>query len=42
MTRAVAERQINQQGFQTVLREDPFIDRSGDEDLWWLVVFRKP
>ena len=42
LTRAVAERQINQQGFQTVFREDPFIDRSGDEDLWWLVVFRKP
>ena len=41
LTRAVAERQINQQGFQTVFREDPFIDRSGDEDLWWLVVFRK-
>jgi predicted methyltransferase len=41
MTRAVAERQINHQGFQTVLRDDTFIDRSGDEDLWWLVVFRK-
>jgi predicted methyltransferase len=42
MPRAVAERQIAQQGFQTVLREDSFIDRSGDEDVWWLVVFRKP
>jgi predicted methyltransferase len=42
VTRAVAERQINHQGFQTVLRDDTFIDRSGDEDVWWLVVFRKP
>ncbi len=42
ITRAVAERQINQQGFQTVFRENAFIDRSGDEDLWWLIVFRKP
>ena len=41
IARAVAERQINQQGFQTVFREDTFINRSGDEDLWWLVVFRK-
>jgi predicted methyltransferase len=41
MTAATAERQINQQGFQTVLREDRFIDRPGDEDVWWLLVFRK-
>jgi len=41
MPPSVAERQINQQGFQTALREDRFIDRPGDEDLWWLVVFRK-
>jgi hypothetical protein len=38
----VAERELNQQGFQTVIREDRFIDRSGDEDRWWLIVFRKP
>jgi predicted methyltransferase len=42
MVAAVAERQINQQGFQTVLREEGFIDRPGDEDVWWLLVFRKP
>jgi predicted methyltransferase len=41
VTRAVAERQINHQGFQTVFRDDTFIDRSGDEDVWWLLVFRK-
>ena len=38
----VAEAQINRQGFQTVLRDDRFIDRSADEDVWWLIVFRKP
>jgi predicted methyltransferase len=38
---AVAERQINHRGFQTVSRDDRFIDRPG-EDLWWLIVFRKP
>jgi predicted methyltransferase len=42
MTATVAEREINQQGFQTVTREDRFIDRPGDEDLWWLIVFRRP
>ncbi|HEX2737679.1 MAG TPA: hypothetical protein VHP57_06040, partial [Acidimicrobiia bacterium] len=42
MTPAVAERQITRRGFRTVIREDRFIDRPGDEDLWWLLVFRKP
>jgi predicted methyltransferase len=42
MAAATAERQINQQGFQTVLRENRFIDRPGDDDVWWLLVFRKP
>lgn len=42
MTAAVAEREINQQGFQTVIRNDRFIDRPADEDIWWLIVFRKP
>jgi predicted methyltransferase len=41
ITRALAERQINQQGFETVRREDLFIVRSGDDDVWWLAVFRK-
>ncbi len=42
MTAAVAEHDINQQGFHTVTREDRFIDRPGEEDIWWLLVFRKP
>lgn len=39
---ADAEREIKRYGFQTVTREDRFIDRPQDEDLWWLTVFRKP
>jgi ubiquinone/menaquinone biosynthesis C-methylase UbiE len=42
MTAARAERQIHQQGFQTITRDDRFIDRPRDEDIWWLIVFRKP
>ncbi len=42
LTASVAEREINQQGFHTVTRNDRFIDRPTDEDLWWLIVFRKP
>ena len=40
--RRAAERDISRQGFQTVMRDDRFIDRPSDEDLWWLIVFRKP
>lgn len=39
---AVAEREIGRQGFQPVTRDDRFIDRPADEDIWWLIVFRKP
>ena len=42
MTAEAAERGIQQQGFQTVTREDRFIDRPIDDDRWWLIVFRKP
>jgi len=42
MTAALAEQEINRHGFQTVMRDDRFIDRPGDEDLWWLMAFRKP
>jgi ubiquinone/menaquinone biosynthesis C-methylase UbiE len=39
---AFAEGQIHQQGFQTVSRDDHFIDRPGNDNLWWLIVFRRP
>jgi predicted methyltransferase len=35
------EEQIRQAGFEITVREDPFIDRPGD-DPWWLVASRKP
>jgi len=42
ITAAAAERDITRQGFQTVVRDDRFIDRSVDDDVWWLMVFRRP
>lgn len=42
ITPDLAEAAINRQGFQTVVREIRFIDRSADDDLWWLMVFRRP
>jgi len=42
ITAAVAEREIVARGFETVTRDDRFIDRSQDDDVWWIVVFRKP
>jgi predicted methyltransferase len=29
-------------GFDVVERDDAFIDRSGDLDLWWMIVARRP
>jgi hypothetical protein len=34
--------EIEQSGFEVVTRDDRFIDRSGDDDVWWLIVARKP
>ena len=42
MTRVVAEQEIAEHGLQTVARNDRFIDRASDADIWWLLVFRKP
>lgn len=33
---------IGRYGFDVVVREDRFIDRPADDDVWWLIVFRKP
>lgn len=37
----VVEEELRQKGLEIISREDPFIDRPGD-DLWWLLVARKP
>jgi len=42
MRPADAERAITQQRFQPIARDDRFIDRPGEDDVWWLIVFRKP
>jgi SAM-dependent methyltransferase len=38
---SVVESELRQQRFEIVSQDDHFIDRSGD-DLWWLVIGRKP
>ncbi|MGE3578229.1 MAG: class I SAM-dependent methyltransferase [Vicinamibacterales bacterium] len=42
LSAATAEALITRHGFQAVARDDRFIDRSGDDDVWWLRVFRRP
>jgi 16S rRNA G1207 methylase RsmC len=42
MASAAAERDINRVGFQVVARNDRSIDRPTENDIWWLLVFRKP
>ena len=48
---AAAEREISAEqvqselvhaGFEIVSRQDRFIDRGGDDQLWWLIVVKKP
>ena len=34
--------EIQRSGFTLVERDDRFIDRPGDEDIWWLIVASKP
>jgi predicted methyltransferase len=38
---AAVEGQLRNQGFEIVSQDDSFINRTGD-DLWWLVIARKP
>jgi len=38
--RSAVEKDLREKGFEIVEREDPFIDRPGD-DPWWLVVARR-
>ena len=37
-----AAHEIQQAGFSIVSRDDRFIDRPGDEGVWWLIVARRP
>jgi hypothetical protein len=29
-------------GLEIIERDEAFIDRPGDEDLWWMIVARRP
>ena len=37
-----AERHLRSAGFTVVDRDDRFIDRPDDDDVWWIIVARKP
>jgi hypothetical protein len=37
----VVKGELRDQGFEIVSQNDSFIDRPGD-DVWWLVIARKP
>jgi hypothetical protein len=39
MTPQAADRLISAAGFRAVRRDDRFIDRAGDDDVWWLAVY---
>jgi ubiquinone/menaquinone biosynthesis C-methylase UbiE len=39
---ASAERHLRSAGFAVVDRDDRFIDRPDDDDVWWIIVARKP
>lgn len=38
---SAVEAELQRERFEIIGREDPFIDRAGD-DLWWLLIARKP
>jgi predicted methyltransferase len=35
------EAEVRNAGFRIILRQDRFIDRAGDDQLWWLIVAQK-
>jgi ubiquinone/menaquinone biosynthesis C-methylase UbiE len=39
---AIVERDLHSVGFTVVSRDDRFIDRDGEDDVWWIIVARKP
>jgi len=38
----IVQGEISQRGFETISRDERFIDRLEDDDVWWLLVARKP
>ena len=39
---AVVDGEARRHGFETLARDDRFIDRPNDDDIWWMIVARKP
>jgi predicted methyltransferase len=37
----LVETEVRNAGFEIITREDLFIDRPGDDHIWWLIVARK-
>ena len=37
-----AEQEIREAGFAIVSRDDRFVDRPGDDGIWWLLIAQKP
>lgn len=37
----VAASEIRHEGFEIIAQQDHFIDQSGDDQLWWLIVAQK-
>ncbi|HTP24731.1 MAG TPA: methyltransferase domain-containing protein [Anaeromyxobacteraceae bacterium] len=42
LTPTECEAGLRASGFEIVRRDDMFIDRPGDPDLWWMIVARRP
>ncbi|MEQ1756997.1 MAG: methyltransferase domain-containing protein [Vicinamibacterales bacterium] len=42
ITLATVTEEVARHGFEVSTTDTRFIDRSGEEDIWWLIVFRKP
>jgi predicted methyltransferase len=39
---AIVDDEIRRHGFETLARDGRFIDRFDDDDIWWMIVARKP
>ena len=40
--RAGVDDETRRHGFETIAREEQFIDRPNDDEIWWMIVARKP
>jgi hypothetical protein len=38
----LVETEVRSAGFEIISRQDHFIDHPADDEVWWLIVTRKP